>query len=110
MNYLSNTAPIAKPSGRVVGRSFKECTTKSTVSFLKASSKSLVNNDFSPIFGKDTFSILSPNVVMVTAVKKGLYRNKDYFMILIKTNNTYVILWLKSEIKSPQLSVGWDVG
>lgn len=69
--YRSKTAPMAIPHGKDVGRSFKECTTRSTEPFSNASSKSLVNNDFSPILGNDMFSTLSPKVDMVTVKRKS---------------------------------------
>lgn len=62
----SRTAPTAMPAGNVVGRSFSEWTTKSTVPLLSASSKSFVNSDFSPIFGRDMLSIRSPIVIILS--------------------------------------------
>lgn len=71
-NYIKkiyfNMAPRAIPAGSVVGKSFNECTTKSTRPLSKASSSSSVNRDFSPIFGKDLSRILSPLVLIVTAM------------------------------------------
>lgn len=63
------TAPTAIPLGSVVGKSFNECTTKSTQPVAKAVSNSFVNKDFSPIFGRGMSSTLSPNVLIVTIKK-----------------------------------------
>lgn len=65
LKYLVRTAPIAIPSGKTVGKSFKECTTKSTQPVDKAVSNSLVNKDFSPILGKGISKTLSPSVLIV---------------------------------------------
>lgn len=60
---------MAIPSGNVVGRSFNECTTKSTQPVDSAISSSLVNKDFSPILGRGMSRTLSPSVLIVTEGK-----------------------------------------
>ncbi|KAE9527717.1 hypothetical protein AGLY_012790 [Aphis glycines] len=61
-----NTAPIVVPISITVGKSFNECTIKSTVPLSKATSRSLVNKLFSPIFGRGLSKTLSPIVVIET--------------------------------------------
>lgn len=71
-SYLVRTAPIAIPSGRVVGKSLREWTTKSTHRVARATSNSFVNKDFSPILGSGMSSTLSPKVLIVTKNKQRL--------------------------------------
>lgn len=64
-SYL-HIAPMAIPSGKVVGRSLSECTMKSTWFCPNAISNSFVNKLFSPILGSGLSKISSPKVDMVT--------------------------------------------
>jgi hypothetical protein len=73
---------MAIPGGSEVGKSFNECTTKSTQLVERAASSSLVKRDFSPIFGKGMSRTLSPNVLIVT---KMFTLNKKMTLVTERT-------------------------
>lgn len=64
--FYSMIAPIHIPSGKVVGRSLSEWTTRSTFFSSSATSNSLVKRAFSPICDRALFKISSPIVDIVT--------------------------------------------
>lgn len=82
--YLSNTAPMAIPSGSTVGKSFNECTTKSIHPVDRAVSNSFVKRDFSPIFGRGISNTLSPSVLIVTKIIKNIISTECGHKITIK--------------------------
>lgn len=100
-----NMAPNAIPSGNDVGKSFNECTTKSTRPLSRASSNSSVNKDFSPILGKDLSKILSPLVTIVTVNKMYSLSFESSLKNSIETNYLQISTYTKSHIGISYISL-----